>query len=343
MTSSLSESRPSKVGDELDELRFEGSQMLGAIVITTDQQPVQDAASLLDAVSKPVPWAAVEVLGKSPLRRLAERLKETCDLVSLIASPVPEDQLRAEGQDSRDVAGECFGRYKQKGCEAALVARCGAYVELDVENMFAFHREQGVESTRAFAADGPLDVWIVDPSVVEYSSIFSPRFCDRSAIYRAQAYVNRLQSARDFRRLVLDSFQSRCRLSPDGLEIKPGIWVCEGAQIERSARIVAPAFIGRNAEVSDECLITRGSNLERSSHIDFGTAVENSSILANTYVGIGLDLSHSIVDGHNLLNFQHEVSLQITDPVVLHRNPAHGRERKSWADIESSVALASAE
>ena len=87
--------------------------------------------------------------------------------------------------------------------------------------------------------------------------------------------------------------------------------------MERSARIVAPAFIGRNCKVGDQCLITRGSNIESNSEVDYGTVVEDSSVLSNTYVGIGLDLSHSIVDGDNLLNLQHEVTLKITDPVVL--------------------------
>jgi len=163
------------------------------------------------------------------------------------------------------------------------------------------------------------------------------------AVYNSQAYVNRLESPRDLRRLVLDGFQSRCLLRPEGVETRPGIWICEGAQIERSARLVAPAFIGRNVQISDECLITRGSNVESSSHIDFGTAVENSSILANSYVGIGLDLTHSIVDGRNLFNLQHNVSLEITDPVVLRENSARARSRQSWTDVESGMAVSSAE
>jgi hypothetical protein len=51
--------------------------------------------------------------------------------------------------------------------------------------------------------------------------------------------------------------------------------------------------------------------------VDYGTVVEDSSVLSNTYVGIGLDLSHSMVEGNNLLNLQHEVVLKISDPVVL--------------------------
>jgi NDP-sugar pyrophosphorylase family protein len=243
-----------------------------------------------------------------------------------------------------ELADECFAKYKQKGCDAVLIARCGEYFELDISDMLAFHREHELEATRAFVEDGALDVWIVDASAVPgYSWVFSSSACAGSAAYHSQAYANRLESACDFRRLVLDAFHSRCRLRPEGAEVKPGVWVCEGAQIERSARIVAPAFIGPNTQISEECLVTRGSNVESNSHIDFGTAVENSSILPNTYVGIGLDLSHSVVDGKNLFNLQHNVSLEITDPVVLRERTTRGRGRQPWADAEIGMAVSSAE
>jgi NDP-sugar pyrophosphorylase family protein len=163
-------------------------------------------------------------------------------------------------------------------------------------------------------------------------------------MYQSQGYVNPLQSAGDFRRLVLDSFHSRCRVRPQGSEIKPGIWICEGAQIERSARVVAPAFIGRDSHISAECLITRGSNVESNSQVDYGTAVEDSSILSNSYVGIGLDVSHSIVQGRHLLNLRHNVNLEITDPAVMRPNTTRGGDCQSGTGIESSpMALSSAQ
>lgn len=315
--------------------------MLGAIIITDDQcRAMQGDTSLSGTGSELIPWAAVEVLGKAPVARLADALWEVCDLVSVIARPTVS-HLKAESESvASDLVDECFGEYRRKGCDAVLIARCGAYWELDIAAMLAFHQEQGLEGTRAFVDDGPLDVWIVDPSVVAtYAWVFSSGADARLAVYRSRAYANRLQSERDFRRLVLDGFQSHCRLHPEGAEVKPGIWVCEGAQIERSARIVAPAFIGRNVQISDDCLITRGSNVESNSYIDFGTAVESSSILPNTYVGIGLDLSHSIVAGRYLFNLQHNVSLQITDPVVLRDSAVRGRGRQSRADVEKGMAV----
>jgi len=113
----------------------------------------------------------------------------------------------------------------------------------------------------------------------------------------------------------------------------------EGAQVERGARVVAPAYIGRGVTIADECLITRGSNVESNSLIDFGTVIEDSSILPDTYVGIGLDLSHSVVDGSEVLNLQHGVRLRITDPVVVRRNAPH---RNSQNGVELSEVILSA-
>jgi hypothetical protein len=44
-----------------------------------------------------------------------------------------------------------------------------------------------------------------------------------------------------------------------------------------------------------------------------------------------------------LLNLQHNVSLQITDPVVLREAAAGARARQSQVDVESEMVLSSAE
>jgi NDP-sugar pyrophosphorylase family protein len=148
------------------------------------------------------------------------------------------------------------------------------------------------------------------------------------------------------RQLICDALAGRCQFRPQGFEVKPGVWMGQGAQVERSARIVAPAFIGRNSKIAEQCLITRGTNVESNSHVDYGTVIEDSSILSNTYVGIGLDLSHSIVDGDNLLNLQHGVTLKIGDPVVLrHMRDSRVRSSKDGSFLAnlgiSDVAMSS--
>ena len=321
--------------------------MVGAIIIGDEPGAVEDSQSSPGAGACRRTWAAVEALGKAPIARLAEDLKrETCSIVSVISSDSSNSQdARTNRKSTADLVDDCMVSYKREGFGTVLILRCGAYVELDAAEMLRFHMKEGSAVTRVFTNESPLDVWMVDPSAFpEPASILSALLSARPALYHTHTYVNYLQTARDFRRLVLDSFHSRCRLRPQGSEIKPGIWICDEAQIERSARLVAPAFIGRGVQISDECLITRGSNVESSSRVDFGTAVEDSSILSNSYVGIGLDLSHSIVDGLNLLNLKHNVSLEITDPAVIRQNTVRGGGSQSWAGMENSqMALSSAE
>jgi hypothetical protein len=319
--------------------------VLGAIIIGDQTGEMEDKPSPSPFSSYWAPWASMEVLGKAPIARVAEDLKKNCTPVSVISNDPGSQDAGTPQASIADLAADRFANYKREGLGTVLIVRCGSYVELDVAEMLNFHQEQGVGVTRAFSDDAPLDVWMVDPSgLPEHAATFSTLPCARPAIYRSQGYVNQLRTAHEFRRLVLDSLHSRCRLRPQGSEIKPGIWSAEGAQIERSARVVAPAYIGRDVHISAECLITRGSNVESNSRVDFGTAVEDSTILPNSYVGIGLDLSHSIVDGRNLLNLRHNVNLEITDPVVMRQNTVGEGHRQSWANIETSpMALSSAE
>jgi hypothetical protein len=319
--------------------------VVGAIIIGDQTGAMEDKQSPSRFSSHWAPWASMEVLGNTPIARLAEDLKKDCNAVSVISNHRDHPEKATHQVSIADLAADRFANYKREGFETVVIVRCGAYVEFDVVEMLNFHQEQGVGVTRALSDDAPLDVWMVDPlGLPEHVATLSTLLCARPAMYRSQGYVNQLRTAREFRRLVLDSFYSRCRLRPQGSEIKPGIWSCDGAQIERSARVVAPAFIGRDVHISAECLITRGSNVESNSRVDFGTAVEDSTVLPNSYVGIGLDLSHSIVDGHNLLNLRHNVNLEITDPVVMRQNTVGGGRRQSWASIETSpMALSSAE
>jgi carbonic anhydrase/acetyltransferase-like protein (isoleucine patch superfamily) len=319
--------------------------VVGAIVIGDRMAAAEDTQSPSRVGAYRRSWVTVEALGKSPIARIAESLKDICDAVSVILNDPPNIQDSNSRRTDLDLATERFANYKAEGFETVLIVGCGAYVEFDAAEMLSFHQEHGSMVTRAFSDNAPLDVWMVAPSVLpEHTPLLPALPCARSAGYHSKGYVNLLQNARDFRRLVLDGFHSRCRLRPSGSEVKPGIWICEGAQIERSARVVAPAFIGRDAYISAECLITRGSNVESNSHVDFGTAVEDSSILSDSYVGIGLDLSHSIVDGHNLFNLRHNVNLEITDPVVMRQNTVRGGERQRLESIETrQMALSSAE
>jgi NDP-sugar pyrophosphorylase family protein len=128
-------------------------------------------------------------------------------------------------------------------------------------------------------------------------------------------------------------------MRPPGKEIRPGVWVEPGAQIHRRARIIAPAYIGRGAEVREDTLITRSSNLESSCYIDYGTVIEDSSILTNSYIGIWLDVSRAVVKGNKLANVGRNVVLNISDPNVIRENMAIAKESTRHSTMPASGRL----
>lgn len=227
--------------------------------------------------------------------------------------------------------------YREDGLETLLIVRVGAYVECDLAAFVGQHRQDRKAVTRASDQDGVLDFWALDLNRFDDGDdLFSSLAVASVSECEITGYVNRLYSPHDFRRFASDLLAGQCKTRPRGIETRPGVWMDEAVQIGRGARIVAPAYIGREVRVADDCLITRCSNVESWSHIDFGTAIEDSSILTNTYVGIGLDLSQSIVDGDELLNLHHEVRLHISDPVVMRRNLARGHQRERLIQPEAS-------
>ena len=327
--------------------------MLGAIIIAGFAEEVSEDALALSSSVRSNPdgantcFAATQVLGCSTIVRTVEYLRRSgVDEVSVFGNrrgasrgsddtqaPYPDEQAWKN-------AATQLRRYQEDGCEAVLVTRTGAYIECDLARLLEQHHEYGEPITRTFDKEGALDLWIVDPNRLDDSGeLLATLRAAQTADCEVGGYVNRLLGAGDLRRLAADILSSRCRVRPHAAEMRPGVWMEEGAQVERGARVVAPAYIGRGVTIADECLITRGSNVESNSLIDFGTVIEDSSILPDTYVGIGLDLSHSVVDGSEVLNLQHGVRLRITDPVVVRRNAPH---RNSQNGVELSEVILSA-
>lgn len=302
--------------------------MVGAVAIVGSNEGVGAGTRLSPSKARVEhgSLACVELLGRTVLgRTIEELLRGRIDSVDVVASSPFTSAVMGHDKVRFFTATDVWRKASEQAAgfnaEAVLIVHLGAYVEFDPADLLQFHRDQGKPITRAWTDDGSLDLWVINPEILQENNDLRG-FCFEPADparYFVPGYVNRLESAGDLRQLIGDAFKARCQLRPQGVEVKPGIWMGHGAEVERTARLVAPAFIGRNSRIADQCLITRGSNVESDSQVDYGTVIEDSTVLSNTYVGIGLDLSHSIVEGDNLLHLQHGVRLKISDPVVLRR------------------------
>ncbi len=273
--------------------------------------PGGDESFPVDGTEPPAtPIAALEILGQSIVEHTIARLHSAgINAVSVVHEVA--FSLTAGQRFVPDV----LMKQARKGFDRVLLIRLGAYAEVDCADLLRFHDEAGAAVTRVCDNSGPLDCWVLDsaPAIRGRLNLDLPSDANPPSDYLTKGYVNRLEGARDLRRLVVDAFQGRCAIRPRGREVKPGVWIDDGARVHRSARMVAPAYIGRGTRVRAATLITRFSNLERRCLVDYGTAIEDSSVLPYTHVGRGLDVAHAVVEGERLMNLSRNVAVTIRD------------------------------
>jgi hypothetical protein len=281
------------------------------------------------------PLACIEILGRSALDRGIDEFRRAG--VYDIAF-ITDGVALGSSEGARSVVTDVLLRHKKSGIDWAFVVRPAAYVELDPLAMLHFHRNQRQPVTRAFDSRGALDIWLLDTNAISENCDLLTVLSSEPARYSVPGHVNRLENAGDFRQLAVDGLNCRWRLRPTGVEVRPGIWIEEGSQIHKRARIVGPAFIGRDTKIAEQCLITRGSNVESNCEVEYGTVVEDSSILADTYVGIGLDVSHSVINGNTLINLERDVQLEIYDPGMIRKTKVWRKDSNPRSSV-SMVAL----
>jgi len=284
------------------------------------------------------PMVCVEVLGTSALERIVEKLRrDGVELVTVLVrdeySP-PAQRLAQKAVKIKQVppaidlwsAAECVLReYVQQGVQYILMSTVGAYAEFDFAQIVRFHHERKQGLTSVVDEHGHLELWVVDAKrVVATRAVGLNRLMDftaddAAASYPLRGYVNRLRTVGDLRHLVIDAFGSRCSIRPQGREVRPGIWFGDGARAHRHARIAAPAYLGCGARLRANTVVTAFSTVERGCDVRHNTVIEDASVLANTYVGRGLNVSHAVIDGNRLLPLGRNLVVEIQDSKLLHR------------------------
>ncbi len=283
------------------------------------------------------PLPCVEVTGRSALERMVERYVDagaaTVSVLveaSVFAAMIPfrSSFRNVSIQPAKDLGLAIAQRlldFSKKGIEQAFVNFAHAYAETDLLDLFYFHREGKQALTRAFDAQGPLDLWVLDCAQAEPEQVKGAFHFDNilhcstsyQAFYFVRGYVNRLVEPKDLRQFASDTLRGLCERGPCGKQVRPGVWIDEGAEIRRTARIVAPAYIGRRSKILEDAVVTRCSSVESDCVVDCGTVVEDSSILPNTHVGIWLDVCHSIVNGNKILSLKRDIMVAISDPSLM--------------------------
>jgi hypothetical protein len=276
------------------------------------------------------PLGALEVVGKTPLERVAERLQQFgISSVTAVVECSQEGTRRYAGVNSFlspadrfwRTAESAFNEMAQNGAELVVLVRLGAYAEIDFEKLVQFHLDHACRVSQVSSGGNKLDIFCISAS----------RRNDAASLFRSQltrcridcpladhaGYVNHLATPRDLRQFAIDILTRRTETAPAGEEIKPGVWVERKAEIEKGARLLAPAFVGAYARIRTGAVVTRCSSVERHAQVDCGSVVENSTVLPYCYIGAGLDLAHSVAGMRQIANLRRDVSVEIPDPKLL--------------------------
>lgn len=318
--------------------------LVGSTLTTVSGSEV-DTASRSSEVLAGTPISCLEILGRSVLQRTIERLTEGGITTFTLLTEAGATQVSARPDSEKTkwpkqkidvyslnspadiwpLVERTVRSLAANGIEKVFLMRLGAYVEFDPADVLQFLETVDQAGVRLRDQHGPLDAWLLNiPRLLQSQNILErlQSLPQASSIktYPLSGYVNHFSAITDIRQFVSDVFHSRCDAKPAGIERRPGVWIDEGAILHRQARIVPPAYIGRYAKLGATTLITRSSNIERDCNIDYGTAVENSSVLAGTYIGAGLDLTHSVVYMNKLFHLQQNVLLEIDDEILVGNN-----------------------
>jgi hypothetical protein len=279
------------------------------------------------------PYAFADVLGQPVVYRVLDRLKATAEISALtVVTEAPPSiwpvganaangrgtWMHAAGDQLWRAGEQAFADYAQAGAEHILILRVGAYTELDFADFLKYHAQQQHHVTCAVDPQGlPLDIYAVSGSRRnDAARLFRHhlrKFRGKCQYYPFDGYLNRLTSPHDLRHMAIAGLMQRIQIRPEGAEIKPGVWVGRGAQIHRRARVLSPAFIGAGCRVRAASVITRCCSLEHHTVVDCGTVVENVSTLPFTYLGAGLDVTHSVVGRSRVWNLKRSVEVEFAD------------------------------
>jgi NDP-sugar pyrophosphorylase family protein len=316
---------------------------IGAIVTIAGAgdtgEPWNEYALSLSPASKLVdrhPMSCWEVVGRSIVDHVLMRLQ---DFGVQHTSMISEEPIAPAYRSSHvDGSGGKFwpaweravAEHLNRGAQALLLLRLGTYAEVDVLDLVRFHRERSSPLTQVQGKEGPLDFVIVDTAHLRRGtgslrSQFGAVLRHRHH-YMFKGYTSRLKTHADFRRLAKDALLGRNAIRPVGDEIQAGVWLGQGARVDSTVHLQAPAYVGAHTTVKGACTIIGASTIERLCKVDFGTTIDGSCIFPGTYLGMGLNVRRSIVAGRKLFHLDRNVTVEIRDSRLLDTASRFARE-----------------
>ncbi len=100
-------------------------------------------------------------------------------------------------------------------------------------------------------------------------------------------------------------------------EIERGVWFARNVSLHPTAKINAPVFIGENCRIAADAEVGPNAVLGANCLIEKKCAINNSLVLADSYVGENLEVADSLLGGGKIINTRLGAEIEIPDQFIL--------------------------
>ena len=200
-------------------------------------------------------------------------------------------------------------------------------------------------------------IYVIEPRVLErfgvgeifdFSKDLFPRLlADGEPMYGyiAEGYWTDVGSIQEYARANADLLRGRVRVDPPGRELMPGVWTAGEVEINESAKLTGPIFLGEGVKIGPHVEIIGPTVPRDYVSVDVGALVDSSIVWRNSYVGERSELHGTIVGRQCALKSRVvlEEGTVVGDHSVVGENARVRAQVKIWPDkqIESGAVVGS--
>src|SRR5256714_1171765 len=200
-------------------------------------------------------------------------------------------------------------------------------------------------------------IYVIEPRVMErfavgevfdFSKDLFPRLLAEGEPlfgYVAEGYWTDVGSIAEYARANADLLRGKVKLEDLGNELMPGVWTAGDVDINESAKLTGPIFLGEGVKIGPHVEIIGPTVLRDYVSVDVGALVDSSIVWRNSYVGERSELHGAIVGRQCALKSRVvlEEGTVVGDHSVVGENARVRAQVKIWPDkqIESGAVVGS--
>ncbi|MDE3102358.1 MAG: NTP transferase domain-containing protein [Chloroflexota bacterium] len=200
-------------------------------------------------------------------------------------------------------------------------------------------------------------IYVIDPRVLERFAVGTPfdfsrdlfpqLLADGEALYgyAAEGYWTDIGSIAEYTRANADVLHGQVRVAPLGREVRPGVWADGEVEIDDSADVRGPVFLGEGTKVGPQAQVIGPTVLRDYVVVEPGAVIDRSIVWRNSYIGERSEVHGSIVGRQCALKARVvlEEGSVVADHSIVGEGARVRAQVKVWPDkqIESGAVVGS--